>query len=63
MAFYLFNYGQVTQAAALFITYLVSVMIAVGTVVLIGWLARRAFLRRLRLTVAPVAGGLHAAAR
>ncbi|MGH6924921.1 MAG: ABC transporter permease [Propylenella sp.] len=63
MAFYLFNYGQVTQAAALFITYLVSVLIAVGTVVLVGWLARRAFLRKFRLTVPHVAGGLHAAAR
>lgn len=63
MAFYLYNYGQLPQAAALFITYLVSVMVAVGAVVLVGWAVRRAFLRRLKQkqVALDTAGGFHAA--
>ena len=63
MAFYLYNYGQLPQGAALFITYLVSVLLAVGTVVLLGWAVRRAFLRSLKRKQAAlgIAGGFHAA--
>jgi iron(III) transport system permease protein len=46
MAFYLFNYGQVPQAAALFILYLAMVMVIVGSVVLAGWALRRYILRQ-----------------
>ena len=65
MAFYLYNYGQVTQAAALFIAYLVSVMIVVGVVVLAGWVTRRVFLHRVRKRqgVLQTTGGLRAATR
>lgn len=44
-AFSLFNYGQVPIAAALFVTYLTSAMLGVGSIILLGWLARRLFRR------------------
>ena len=59
-AFDLYNYGQAPEAAALFIIYLVSGIIGVGTVVLLGWLARRRFLQWVKKTQAEAAatGGL-----
>jgi iron(III) transport system permease protein len=59
-AYDLYNFGQAPEAAALFIIYLVSGIVGVGTVVLLGWLTRRELLRRVRIKQAALAasGGL-----
>ena len=62
MAFSLYNYGQIPQAAALFIVYLVFVMVVVGTAALIGWAVREFVRNRKKKQGALVAaGGMNAA--
>jgi iron(III) transport system permease protein len=51
-AFYLMNYGYVPQAAALFVLYLALLVTGIGSVVLVGWLIRLAFIGRRRAKMA-----------
>jgi iron(III) transport system permease protein len=65
-AYYLMNYGDVPQAAALFVLYLVSLLVGIGSIVLVGWLIRREFMRQRRKRLAlyenaAARGVLHAA--